>query len=644
MQPFSSQRQEILDLCRRAAQAARPRDAALAAQFEEAARGLDAGKLSVAVIGEFKRGKSSLLNALLEQPGLFPVKPMIATSMVTTATYGERERITVTTEQGEVEIAREEIPDYVTEQGNPGNDRGAKLVRIELPSPKLKDGLEICDTPGTGGMYKDHTAVTYRFVTRADVVLFVIDALTPLSTEELEFLETVREHCHAVVFAMTKTDTVDGFQVLVDNAREKVDAVFGERSAEIPIVPVSNTFKLAWLESRDPEDLEDSNFPALEDALWGLLRRRRGALLFLRPLNVLARGLDVLIAPIEAELATYDAGGGPAQDEDELTAGAARIDALRRGEAAWRRRLGRELQDFKRDMSDEMDRRSALARRGLNAALEDEQNLREPQRLLDLLDRELTLLSSDLATLVEQRLAIVSGHIEGETGLELSPLVPAERMAVEVEGLELSSVQLDGVMGVTLLKAGMGISAGAGALALLAMPLVWIGAPVVLAGAAAIFGATQGGRLYVKQQLKQDRGELRGLLARRLQPALEDELARVDEHVRRAVDDGERALADDLDAKLVQERTRLTESAAAIRAARARGKEEAERRIAALRAPLATLRGLRESVQVHIESALTAGDETVVEPEPETAPEPAPPPALDWADQDAGVHLARPEA
>lgn len=79
-------------------------------------------KFWVVICGEYKKGKSSLTNALLNEPGLFSVDVDITTSLVSTITYGEREKIMVVLDKpGEeksknIEITREEIPDYITEQ------------------------------------------------------------------------------------------------------------------------------------------------------------------------------------------------------------------------------------------------------------------------------------------------------------------------------------------------------------------------------------------------------------------------------------------------------------------------------------------------------------------------------------------------
>src|ERR1700744_212646 len=110
-------------------------------------------RLVVAVCGEFKRGKSFLLNALLEDPDLFPVDSFYATSLIAMARYAAKENISVTIagkdgNPRKIDIERSDIAAYATEGGNPRNGKGAQLVSIETPNPRLANGLTFVDTPG----------------------------------------------------------------------------------------------------------------------------------------------------------------------------------------------------------------------------------------------------------------------------------------------------------------------------------------------------------------------------------------------------------------------------------------------------------------------------------------------------------------
>ncbi|MFC4120934.1 dynamin family protein [Nonomuraea zeae] len=320
----------------------------VAARVAAARRRLSEGHLTVLTCGEFKRGKSSLLNALLDEPGLLPADNFYATRLVTTIRYGETERITVALPGGEKEISRAEIAQYAAEGGD---GRPAVTVAIELPSPRLAPGYLLADTPGVGGVYTEHTAVTMAFLPQADALLFVADAGQPLLDSELDFLTRAGEALRAtgdpgaLVAALTKIDLVPDYTELLADTKAKLARATGLPPELIPLIPVSSHAKLAYLDTGDPEALELSNFPAFEKVLWDTLRRRRGPVLLGGALRDLSSALTALSGPVLAELRYLRAG-----TESELTSIRAELAERRQrlvtlaGEgAAWRAELGGQL-------------------------------------------------------------------------------------------------------------------------------------------------------------------------------------------------------------------------------------------------------------------------------------------------------------
>lgn len=613
MTSFSTQRQQVLDLAGKVSEHARAHGHREAAgEIADAAAALADQRLTVAVVGEFKRGKSSLLNALLDEPDLFPVDTSIATNLVTTVEHADEESITVVAGEGEPEvrsIERDRIRDFVTEQGNPGNEENAQIVTIALPNPKLADGLRLVDTPGVGGLNKAHTAITYGFVTSADVVLFVLDALTPLSTEELEFLERIRDRTDQILFVITKIDKVDSAEAIVDNTREKVAAVLDRPEDEITIVPVSSFAKLESLKSGDEEDLEVSNFGELESELWGLLRKRGGALMLLRPLGAMARGLDLLIEPIDAELRAYRADS----DQDAERAGReyedarARLDELQAGEASWRRALERRLAEVRIDMSEAYDEAAAGVNDGLDTALHDEAMLESPEQIASMLERELALVATDLDRALRTALDDVTSSVAKNTGVELNPAAPDVDIAAEASRPDIDEVKMPGVRGQTVLQAATSLSTGATAgvtvISIVGGVLGVAFAPVVIAGAA-LFGGVQLARKTMKEHESKSHEHMRNELRKQLRPHVQDALRKVDSRLKRALTRADQAIADDFDARLAQERRRLTDSIEAVKAARERTAAEAEQRAAELQGPLAELKALRDEVTAHADAAV----------------------------------------
>lgn len=319
-------------------------------------------RLTLVVLGEFNLGKSQLLNAFLEEPGLFPVNAAVATSVVTTACWAAEERVVVTleNEKGEREerpISREEIARYVTESGDgAGDGKRAVLVSIGLPNPRLESGLVLVDTPGVGGVHRDHTAATLAFLPMADCVLYLTQATVPPLAAELAFIakaaEAVRaaEDPDAIVFAVTKTDLVTDVEEALAETRSRLAGVPGLPADRLTVVPVSSAAKLQYLAEGDPEDLESSNFPELERRLGHALERSRTRLHLVGALTELDLTAQDLAAPLEAAVTALEAGS--TEERERLAAKAAaavaELDALTGGERTWRAELTAELDELGR--------------------------------------------------------------------------------------------------------------------------------------------------------------------------------------------------------------------------------------------------------------------------------------------------------
>ncbi|MDP3114400.1 MAG: dynamin family protein [Candidatus Cloacimonadaceae bacterium] len=172
------------------------------------------GIFRIVVIGEIKKGKSSFINALLGQPSLVPVQDDIATSTVYKLVYGKEHKIRVYFKDIENKIQNRiikeaEIAEYGTEDGNPQNKKGVEFIAIQSPNPLLKKGIVIIDTPGLGGIIKQHKEITWKYIPNADAIFFVCDSVeTLLSRAEIEYLQKLKTLSPYIFFVQTKTDIV----------------------------------------------------------------------------------------------------------------------------------------------------------------------------------------------------------------------------------------------------------------------------------------------------------------------------------------------------------------------------------------------------------------------------------------------------
>jgi small GTP-binding protein len=173
---------------------------------EELVRRVGDQVLRVLVVGEAKRGKSTLINALLGLDVL-PTGVVPLTAVTTTVVHGNDEGIRVHFADGTRErFALAALADYVTEAGNPANRRGVTDVLVELPAPALDPGVELVDTPGVGSVYAHNTHEATQALTRMDAAVFVLTVDPPISDSERALLRQVRDNAVRVFCVLNKID------------------------------------------------------------------------------------------------------------------------------------------------------------------------------------------------------------------------------------------------------------------------------------------------------------------------------------------------------------------------------------------------------------------------------------------------------
>ena len=223
---WSQSREQALRVLDRLAELAERRsDTAGAGRLRAARARLGAGRLNLAVLGEFKRGKSTLINRLLGAPVL-PVGVVPMTSLAILVEHGPRPEVDVELASGErLRLAPEALRDYATESGNPENRRRVTRVVVRHPAQILAAGVVLVDTPGVGSAHDHNTEVAHRALAEADAAVFVLSVDSPASRAELDFLSSVRERVGRLIFVLNKADLV-GAQEL-EEAAEFVRRMLG---------------------------------------------------------------------------------------------------------------------------------------------------------------------------------------------------------------------------------------------------------------------------------------------------------------------------------------------------------------------------------------------------------------------------------
>lgn len=206
----------------------------------EAADKLAGALVYVAVIGEFKRGKSSLINALLGE-AVLPTGVLPVTAIPVLVRSGPSTGATVRMLDGtEMTVPVAAVADYATERGNPGNRRRVREVLLTHPAPLLSPGLVLADTPGTGSVHTHNTRTAAAFLPRVDVALLVLSVDAPLSNAEAELLSAAGASVARVAVCLNKVDLLGEADLTETIAfvRDRVAGLVG--GGQTPVFAVSS--------------------------------------------------------------------------------------------------------------------------------------------------------------------------------------------------------------------------------------------------------------------------------------------------------------------------------------------------------------------------------------------------------------------
>jgi GTPase Era involved in 16S rRNA processing len=186
-------------------------------QLQDLLDRLQSGRFHLAVLGQFKRGKSTLLNALLGEEVL-PTAAIPLTAIPTFLKPGPTRRIEVyyqgrnepeTYAAGNSKELMSLLSKYVTEGENPRNRLGVAYVEVNLPAAILEKGVVFIDTPGIGSTFRHNTEATLNFLPQCDAAFFLVSADPPITEVEIEFLQRVREKVPHLFFILNKIDFLD---------------------------------------------------------------------------------------------------------------------------------------------------------------------------------------------------------------------------------------------------------------------------------------------------------------------------------------------------------------------------------------------------------------------------------------------------
>jgi len=256
----------------RSAQAIDSKDSDLQSASRELLTRLADDRFNLMLVGRFSRGKSTLINAVLGHPYL-PTGILPLTSVITTVRYGSRPQAVLNFRNAGFprEIPLSQLPEYVTQQSNPGNVKRLAYAEIQLPVELLRRGLFFVDSPGLGSSIPESSETTERFFPEADAFVLITSYDSPLSEEEDRALIRIRQANRVLFVVVNKHDAVTA------NEREQVLEYVKERLAQYSfsreplLFSVSARHALEGKQSGNDELVESSGIRRLEDALFQFL-------------------------------------------------------------------------------------------------------------------------------------------------------------------------------------------------------------------------------------------------------------------------------------------------------------------------------------------------------------------------------------
>ena len=331
-------------------------------------------RVRVLVVGEFKQGKSLLVNALLSAP-VCPVFDDVATAVATAVSFAPEPELTLVRSAPDGDgRAREQrtrrtdltvdelaavVAEHVTEARNPQNGHGLARVEVGLPRTVLEAGLEVVDTPGVGGLTSVHGAATMAALPSADAVLLVSDASQEYTAPELEFLRQAIRICPNVACVLTKTDLYPEWRRIAEIDRGHLAAA----GIDAELLAVSSTVRWQAVVTGDAALNAESGFPALERYLAERVLGQADLLARRSTVHDVVGVAEQLCDGLRAEEASHRDPEGTADLIRTLRTAQERAAALKERSARWQLTLGDGVTDLNGDIDHDLrDRMREITR------------------------------------------------------------------------------------------------------------------------------------------------------------------------------------------------------------------------------------------------------------------------------------------
>jgi len=266
-------------------------------------------ELIVSVIGQFKRGKSSFTNTIIGEE-ILPVGIVPLTTVVTEIRRGNDFKAIVCFLDGtQVEVTRENLSEYISEQKNKNNNKKVASVKLWVRSELFGEGITIVDTPGVGSVHQHNTDTSYSFIEKSDAVIFLLSVDSPVSEIEREFLLKTRDFASKFYFAVNKIDTVspENLEEFISYCNSILSETVGFNVELYPISTITGD-GIAQIKQKISNDIQSSYGELLSisisNKLENIIKQAKSEIeLYLKSAAIPAEELEIKISEIKTKQA-----------------------------------------------------------------------------------------------------------------------------------------------------------------------------------------------------------------------------------------------------------------------------------------------------------------------------------------------------